>query len=350
MIFLLLINGENNTKQSCSCEMEQVELNRQIFIRKFMRNKLGWKNVLYIHIPFCKTKCKFCVYGSKEKFLQEEQETFFTEILPKQMENYKEILENVSFDEVFVGGGTPTTASVEQLDGLFKQLKGFKEIPVKCIEASPETITHEHLKLFQDWKFQYVSLGIQTLTPEIAMKNKRYCLTERELSTMSIKLKESGLFFNYDMICYLDHGDIRDLANFKNDLTRVMKAGPSSVTIHQLYQIDVSEEKTKALIELVKEMLVLFPEYKCVNSDLNTEDAFDDSIYSAEYRLVREKFDFSHYLYEAYSDMPVQKHNVLSLGFHQKFKTISNVGPLVFDECNNLLYTHEFIKQKKEMF
>lgn len=77
----------------------------------------------------------------------------------------------MTFDEVYFGGGTPTILSPKQLNQIFDMIPDFGKIPNKCIEASPNTLTLEHIELLARKKFSFLSLGIQSLDEKLL---KRY--------------------------------------------------------------------------------------------------------------------------------------------------------------------------------
>ena len=95
----------------------QYRLKGQKEIKEFVTNE--WKDVeelsLYIHIPFCKTRCKFCEYVVLEN-TDEDIENEYVELLLKEMNMYSEILKGKRIVGYDLGGGTPTKLSVENLE------------------------------------------------------------------------------------------------------------------------------------------------------------------------------------------------------------------------------------------
>ncbi len=314
---------------------------KAFFIDSFLKESTN-KKILYVHTPFCLQKCAYCTCGSKPKNDENEFENFYKTIIPMQIEEYSDIFNTVKFDQVYFGGGTPTIASASILENLFNKIPYFFDIPCKCIEASPDTLTMEHIDLFKKFGFDFISIGIQSLDKSVCLKHGRPPISHEELANMSYWLKKQGLYFNYDLIAFLDKGDIRDLKNFERDLLFVMKTHPSCITIHQFYQSHFSKEKTKALISLLKSVLSKNKEYMCSNSNLKTSDAEDDMIFQAEYRLVSEKPNFSHYMWNKYASIPVQGYNILSIGYTNEFPTVSNTNNICYIPSKGKLSVIEF--------
>ena len=344
-------NLDNNPK-GFNDILNKVKNKEDFFIKTFIANCSTNQNVLYIHIPFCTSKCKYCNCGSKQKSNDEEVNKFIKYVLIEQIERYKEVFDQVIFDQVYFGGGTPTIIDAKTLEDLFNLIPNFAQIKIKCIESSPHTLTCEHIDLFKKYDFNFLSVGIQSIDEKICLKYNRQGLSKNEFLTLSSNLKESNLYFNYDIICFLDKGDIRDLVKFKNDLIFIMKyANPSCITIHQLYQSNYSIDKTRLLIDTIKECLQIAPEYKCVNSLLKSDDALLDCMYQAEYKLSKENFNFKHYMWNKYASIPVFGYNILSIGYTEKFNTVSNIGNIALycgkNELKYITFDENLIKMSK---
>lgn len=297
---------------------------------------------MYVHTPFCQSKCKFCVYNSEACSDYKTIKKFLSEI-PNQINLYKELFNKLSFDQVYFGGGTPTILLPADLRLEFSMIPDFEKIPVKCIEASPSTITTNHLSLLKEYDFSYISFGIQSLDPAICKKQNRKCITIDQLSSLAKCLKDSHLAFNFDFIAFLNRGDLLDLNSLYKDLIAVIQeCRPTYITVHKLYQATASCEQTRCLELMLKHLLQECPSYSCANSDLCNEDNyFCNTIYGSEYRLMCSDADphFSNYLWGQYPQMPVAKYDVLSIGFSEKFETVSNANDIVL-KGNNIFQTY----------
>lgn len=305
---------------------------KEKFIRLFMA-KNEWNNILYIHTPFCLQKCNYCVYPSTAQFTRKDFNSFYSLTLPLQIKEFEPILRNKRFNEVYFGGGTPTLAAAPVLEKIFRLIPRFREIPLKSFEASPYTITDEHIALLRRYGFSYISLGVQSLSSRILKSNNRLFVPRRRLKEICRKLEKTGIIFNLDLICYLDKGDTRDIPQFREDLAHVMKKlSPPSITIHYNYKTAKTMERRKALLRLLKESLA-HSSYKCVNSLLKTSDARADICVNAEYRLMKTSHDFFNYMWAKAPTMPPWGNNVLSLGTHTSadINLFSYAGTCSFD-------------------
>ncbi|MCP5107124.1 MAG: radical SAM protein, partial [bacterium] len=190
-------------------------------------------------------------------------------------------------------------ADARTLENVYKQIPGFRDIPIKVTEASPYTVTDEHLDLFHEYAFDYVSLGVQTLsTPILEAQNRKVVSKEKLIHTCD-RLHRSGIVGNIDLIVYLDTGGLADLEQTKTDLDDVMgEIRPVSITLHSNYNAAKTAEKQRAMIRLIKEKMERYPEYRCVNALLGESDGEieEDKKNAAEYRLMRDRDDFHFYM------------------------------------------------------
>lgn len=336
--YMLIKNFATQNKKAS----DSVNENRKLFIQKYLEN--SWKKVLYVHIPFCTSKCKYCICETKAC---NDENAFdrHIQLIKEQINLYYDIFKSVKFEQVYFGGGTPTILDAKKLERLFTLIPDFEKIPIKCIECSPNTLSVEHLQLFQRYNFSFISMGVQTLQENICKWQNRYYVTKEELRLISKALSNSNIYFNYDMICYLGKGDIRDIPKFKEDLSYIMKyCKPSSICIHQHHQTEFSEEKTRYLINLLKELTDDKDlGYECINSQLEEEDVKFDTMYQAQYRLVREKRNFNHYMWKRYPMIPVKDYDVLGIGYMEKIQVKSNAKDLLFSESKNIITKIEFL-------
>jgi len=310
-----------------------VDARQNLFIQLYLSD-IESRRVLYVHTPFCRQKCSYCVYNSMSDFTAEEFNFFYLRDLPNQIRRYEKLFVTVTFDEVYFGGGTPTIAEPWRLSAIFNSIPKFDSIPIKSIEASAATITNEHIDLLRSRQFSFVSLGVQSLDRKILKKQNREYVDPQRISNICSSVENAGIVCNVDLICYLKTGGVTDADQFENDLNYVLShLRPISITIHSNLKTAASFKKTSRLLSLIREALLCHPEYRCVNSQLSDEDIAVDSLLSAEYRLMRCDFDFSHYMWNKFPTMPVAGVNIFSIGYYKNLLTLSN--------CRNYLMRGE---------
>ncbi len=117
---------------------------------------------LYIHIPFCKKKCRYCDFVS---FPALEREDLYFVALVAEMRKYAPLMKDRAFDTVFIGGGTPTVLKPGRTAALLNEArKCFAIKPEAEItsEANPESASEEKLNELYEAGVNRLSLGLQS--------------------------------------------------------------------------------------------------------------------------------------------------------------------------------------------
>lgn len=184
---------------------------------------------LYIHVPFCATKCPYCdFYSVTDLNLVEE----WLSAIIQEMEFYKDVFDN--FDTLYIGGGTPTVVSSATLASLFQELQkrfSFNDNVEITVEANPDDITPEKLVLFKSLGVNRLSIGVQSFNDEeLTLLKRRHSLkgTEEALGWV----KEVGFKnFGIDLIYGLPGQTLR---TWTANLRKVLTFQPSHLSCYQL--------------------------------------------------------------------------------------------------------------------
>jgi len=129
-----------------------------------MRQNIG----IYIHIPFCISKCYYCnfiSYTNKEKLIEKYIDAVCLEILQN-----AEILSEYNISTIYFGGGTPSYIDAKYIKkimntlSLFKKEDDFLEV---TIEVNPNSITLEKLILYKNFGINRISIGVQSTHDDI---------------------------------------------------------------------------------------------------------------------------------------------------------------------------------------
>jgi len=116
---------------------------------------------LYVHVPFCKTKCPYCdFYSTTSRSAVKE----WLSAVQKEALLYAK--QFADFNTLYLGGGTPTSLSDLELTLLIESLRkhfSFSRDTEVTLEANPDDITHQRLAYFHDLGINRISLGLQSL-------------------------------------------------------------------------------------------------------------------------------------------------------------------------------------------
>ena len=112
---------------------------------------------LYIHIPFCTYLCNYCDF-TKLQYFSKFVIPYLNE-LKKEIEHYH--VEEI--DTIYVGGGTPTSLSLDELKTLLEIIKPYsKGVKEYTFEANPDTLTVDKLSLLKDYGVNRLSIGVES--------------------------------------------------------------------------------------------------------------------------------------------------------------------------------------------
>ncbi|MHB8109250.1 MAG: radical SAM family heme chaperone HemW [Syntrophorhabdaceae bacterium] len=119
---------------------------------------------LYIHVPFCKTKCPYCdFYSITDSSLMN---TWIAALL-EEAASYREFAS--PFDSLYIGGGTPSILDEHEIDRLIGGIRGifrFDDATEVTIEVNPDDVTDEKLRFYRSAGINRISLGVQSFREE----------------------------------------------------------------------------------------------------------------------------------------------------------------------------------------
>lgn len=126
---------------------------------------------IYIHIPFCYSKCYYCDFNSstdKNPYVSK-----YIEYLKKEINLYEQTLKQYNLKTIFFGGGTPSYIDgkyiKEILEHIYSKMDSSKLIEV-TVESNPKTLDLDKLNTYKESKVNRISLGVQTLDDKL-LKN-----------------------------------------------------------------------------------------------------------------------------------------------------------------------------------
>jgi putative oxygen-independent coproporphyrinogen III oxidase len=184
---------------------------------------------LYIHVPFCRTKCPYCDFYSitSLSLVPDWREALLREILA-----YKDRC--TFFDALYLGGGTPSLLSGRDLKTLFESLLrhfSFSQDTEITIEANPDDITREKLEVFKDLGVTRISLGVQSFdSRELHTLGRRHTARQAEEAIEMIRscgFANLGVDLMYGLPGQRASGWVRTM-------TRALDSRPEHLSCYQL--------------------------------------------------------------------------------------------------------------------
>ncbi len=117
---------------------------------------------IYIHIPFCKTRCVYCDFYSTTR---SEWKDRYIRALCRELEMRRDYLQGAPVETIYLGGGTPSQLSAADLEAIFAtidRLFGLAQASEITLEANPDDLTPDYLRTLSALPFNRLSMGIQT--------------------------------------------------------------------------------------------------------------------------------------------------------------------------------------------
>ena len=210
---------------------------------------------LYIHIPFCKTKCIYCDFYSITE--RENQIPEFTNAILKEINSYKYYKNEWKFNTLFFGGGTPSLLPVKYLEKIFKKLDDTFDISLLeeiSLEANPGEISFEYLKDIRKLGINRLSLGFQSFNDKILKQLGRLHNAKDCFETFDNARKAGFENINSDMIFNIPKLSVKE---WIRDLNKLLEINPDHISAYSL-----TVESGTHLFKMVKKQQILMPSEK----------------------------------------------------------------------------------------
>lgn len=192
---------------------------------------------LYIGIPFCPSRCVYCSFISFSVEKSAQLMEPYLCALEKEIKAGAEIVKNLGkrIETVYIGGGTPTTLSADQLQRLMEvlyrefDLSSIKEFTVEA--GRPDTISADKLWVMKQWGVTRISLNPQSMNQEILDKIGRRHSPEDIVSAFHLARERGFSHINMDVIAGLPD---ETYPQFCHTLEELFKLDPEGITVHTM--------------------------------------------------------------------------------------------------------------------
>lgn len=194
---------------------------------------------VYIHIPFCNKICSYCDFA--KFYYQEDYVDKYLDALEEEI-NSKYLGDVV--DTVYIGGGTPSSLNLKQLEKLLKLCHKFKlnRVYEFTFEANPESITTDKLKLLKKYGVNRLSIGIETFNEHLLRELNRDYVDFKNIVELSKKYISN---INVDLMYALPSEDDIILTQ---DVNKILDLNVNHISTYSL----ILEEHTRMYVDGIK--------------------------------------------------------------------------------------------------
>ncbi|MEB2358387.1 radical SAM family heme chaperone HemW [Bacillus pumilus] len=187
----------------------------------------------YIHIPFCEHICHYCDFN--KFFIKTQPVDEYLAALEKEMQHTIEQKGEQELKTIFIGGGTPTSLTVSQLDQLMNSihrvLKPSKNLVEFAVEANPDELSLEKLHVLKEAGVNRLSFGVQTFEDDLLKKIGRVH-QKKDVLTSFERAREVGFDnISLDLMFGLPH---QEKHHVMNSLETAFSLGAEHYSVYSL--------------------------------------------------------------------------------------------------------------------
>ncbi len=187
---------------------------------------------IYLHIPFCVSKCRYCDFLSAPA--AEETKEDYVRVLLQEIKEKAPAFQNRTVTSVFFGGGTPSILKAGAISNLMDQIRtGFAvsddaEITIEC---NPGTLTREKLAIYKGCGINRLSMGVQSADNAVLKMLGRIHTYEAFLESFELARKAGFKNINLDIISGLP---LQKEGDYEKSLKKLLRLRPEHLSVYSL--------------------------------------------------------------------------------------------------------------------
>ena len=196
---------------------------------------------IYVHVPFCTSFCTYCDFYS---ITQLGKKPLYLEGLEREVHRQAEFFNGVPPTTLYLGGGTPSLLSSEELSRVFACLGtvflrphglSFEQLDEVTMEVNPDDVTYERAVFWKSLGISRISMGVQSFHPEVLRWMGRRHTAEQAIRAYH-DLRRAGFDnISLDLIFGYESGVGSDvLAAWDQDLAQMIALAPEHISAYQL--------------------------------------------------------------------------------------------------------------------
>ncbi len=225
-------------KDTYDCSEEKTDLSIEIAKRELeLLQKLDYEKgySLYVGIPFCPSTCLYCSFTSYPLSMWEKEIDSYLDALEKEIDFTAEAFRDKHLNTIYIGGGTPTTLSPEQLDRLIAKIKSsfdLSHLLEFTVEAGrPDSITREKLEVLRKHNISRISINPQTMKDETLKIIGRHHTVAQTVESYRMARELGFDNINMDLIMGLPNENLEDV---RRTMEVLKELDPDNITVHSL--------------------------------------------------------------------------------------------------------------------
>lgn len=199
----------------------------------FLYLKMKKRNLeLYLHIPFCVRKCNYCDFFSASG--TEEEQAAYVSAMVQEIQSYQELSGEYEVQTIFLGGGTPSLLTPEQIEKIFTTIYHIFSVNENAeitMEMNPGTVDIEKLRAMKAAGVNRLSIGLQSAQNEELKMLGRIHTYEEFLETWKLTEQAGFKNRNIDLMSALPGQTIE---SYEDTLSKVLALEPEHISAYSL--------------------------------------------------------------------------------------------------------------------
>lgn len=186
---------------------------------------------IYIHIPFCKSRCRYCDFYSTTLLEKREE---YVDALLQEIDLRHSYLPQKQIETIYLGGGTPSLLPIEAIQRILKQINTFYDVEDNAeitLEANPGDLTMQYLTDCRQTGINRLSIGIQSFNSRLLELMGRRHSTEEAINSVKQAQEQGFDNISIDLIYGLP---TQTLTEWQNDLDNALKIGIQHISTYCL--------------------------------------------------------------------------------------------------------------------
>ena len=291
---------------------------------------------IYIHIPFCVSKCYYCDFVSFDSCNKEVIENYFKAIVKEIIMN-SELLTQRNIRTIYIGGGTPSFVDEKYIEMILKtiyMITDKNKIEEITIEVNPSSLNLSKAKKYYELGINRISIGLQTIYNDILKIIGRKHTYEKFIEILNI-LNEVGFKnISCDIIYPLPNLDFKRFENEMDEIITLVKKYPlKHISVYNL-EIHKGSKLDFLINEGYLEMCDEDEEYKMrevLNNKLKEAGFINYEISNYSLKLYESKHNITYWNQDEYLGLGLNSSSFIN---GSRYKNISNINEYI-DNLNN---------------
>lgn len=212
---------------------------------------------IYVHIPFCKQKCRYCDFTSfsnRNEYINEYVKAVLYEIDAK-AEKYNLNGEKLNIDTIYIGGGTPSIISEQYIEEILNKIRQKFNVLDNAeitIEVNPGTVNEDKLKKYLQAGINRISIGLQSSKDELLKMLGRIHTYEQFEQVYEMVRNVGYKNVNVDLMIGLPNQTLSDV---QDTLNKIVLKNPEHISVYSL----IVEENTM-MNDLIEKNILKLPD------------------------------------------------------------------------------------------